>query len=182
MGMNRTIDITSEQRKTLLALLARHLPNTTTWVYGSRVQWTARPQSDLDMVVFASPSQNGRVSALREALEESNLPFRVDLFVWDNIPEQFHKHIEAEYAVLVEKEQFADSECLQTIGEYSPFSYGKGLPDRKRHPSGQVPVFGSNRSTDIECLSLYLPPISEQRHRPHPGHAGRQDRVEPPHE
>ena len=102
--MNRTIDITSEQRKTLLALLARHLPDTTVWVYGSRVQWTARPQSDLDMVVFASPSQNGQVSALREALEESNLPFRVDLFIWDNVPDQFRKHIEAEYAVLVKKE------------------------------------------------------------------------------
>ena len=105
MGMNRTIDITSEQRKTLLALLAKHLPDTTAWVYGSRVQWTARPQSDLDMVVFASPSQNGKVSALREALEESNLPFRIDLFVWDNVPDQFRKHIEAEHAELVEVEE-----------------------------------------------------------------------------
>ena len=97
--MNRTIDITAEQRKTLLALLAKHLPDTTAWVYGSRVQWTARPQSDLDMLVFASPSQNGQVSALREALEESNLPFRIDLFVWDDVPDQFRKHIEAEHVV-----------------------------------------------------------------------------------
>ena len=48
------IDITAEQRKTVLALLARHLPNTTAWVYGSRVKWTARPESDLDLVVFAN--------------------------------------------------------------------------------------------------------------------------------
>ena len=103
--MKRTIDITSEQRKTLLALLAKHLPDTTVWVYGSRVQWTARPRSDLDMVVFASPSQNGQVSALREALEESNLPFRVDLFVWDDIPESFRKHIKKDHVVFVEKEE-----------------------------------------------------------------------------
>ena len=102
--MNRTIDITVEQRKTLQALIEKHLPNTAVWVYGSRVQWTARPQSDLDMVVFASPSQNGQVSALREAFEENNLPFRVDLFVWDDVPDQFRKQIEAEYAVLVKKE------------------------------------------------------------------------------
>ena len=102
--MKRTIDITSEQRKTLLALLARHLPDTTVWVYGSRIQWTARPQSDLDMLVFASPSQNHRVSALREALEESNLPFRIDLFVWDDVPESFRKKIKSEHKVLVEKE------------------------------------------------------------------------------
>ena len=103
MGLDRTIDITAQQHKTVLALLARHLPNTTAWVYGSRVKWTARPQSDLDLVAFATPAQAGRVSDLREAFEESNLPFRVDLFVWDDVPEQFRKTVEAEHVVLVEK-------------------------------------------------------------------------------
>ena len=99
------IDITAEQRKTVLALLARHLPNTTAWVYGSRVKWTSRPESDLDLVVFAKPEQERRVSDLREAFEESNLPFRVDLFVWDEVPEQFRKTIEAEHVVLVERRE-----------------------------------------------------------------------------
>ena len=99
------IDITAEQRKTVLALLARHLPNTTAWVYGSRVKWTSRSESDLDLVVFAKPEQERRVSDLREAFEESNLPFRVDLFVWDTVPEQFRKTIEAERVVLVEREE-----------------------------------------------------------------------------
>ena len=99
------IDITAEQRKTVLALLARHLPNTTAWVYASRVKWTARPESDLDLVVFATPEQAGRVSDLREAFEESNLPFRVDLFVWDTVPQQFRKAIEAEHVVLVERRE-----------------------------------------------------------------------------
>ena len=105
MELDRAIDITTDQRKTLLALLERHLPNTTAWVYGSHVKWTTRPQSDLDLVVFATPEQEHHVSELREAFEESNLPFRVDLFVWDAVPEQFRKQIEAEHVVLVgEKE------------------------------------------------------------------------------
>ena len=112
------IDITAEQRKTVLALLARHLPNTTAWVYGSRVKWTARPQSDLDLVVFATPEQAGRVSDLREAFEESNLPFRMDLFVWDTVPEQFRKAIEAEHVVLVERRE------LGVGGEWSVDSVG----------------------------------------------------------
>ena len=103
MGVDRPIDITTEQRKTLLALLKRHLPNTTAWVYGSRVKWTSRPQSDLDLVVFTKPDHERRVSELREAFEESNLPFRVDLFVWDAVPEPFRKEIEAEHVVLVER-------------------------------------------------------------------------------
>ena len=101
MGLNRDCDIDAAQRKTVLALLERHLPNTAAWAYGSRAKWTARPQSDLDMVVFATPEQNGQVSHLREAFEESNLPFRVDLFVWDAVPEKFRKQIEAEHVVLV---------------------------------------------------------------------------------
>ena len=102
MGLDRPIDITTDQRKTVLALLASHLPNTTAWVYGSRVKWTSSPKSDLDLVVFATPEETGPVSNLREAFEESNLPFRVDLFVWDEVPEQFRKTIEAEHVVLVE--------------------------------------------------------------------------------
>ncbi len=102
MGVDRPIDVTADQRKTLLALIKRHLPNTTAWAYGSRVKWTARPQSDLDLVVFTKPEQEHNVSELREAFEESNLPFRVDLFVWDTVPDQFRKQIEIEHAVLVE--------------------------------------------------------------------------------
>ena len=105
MGVDRAIDITAKQRKIVTDLLERHLPNTTAWVYGSRAKWASRPQSDLDLVVFATPKQNGRVSDLREALEESNLPFRVDLFVWDAVPEQFRKQIKSEHVALVEREE-----------------------------------------------------------------------------
>ncbi len=104
MGLDRPIDITADERKTLLTLIKRHLPNTTAWAYGSRVKWTSRPQSDLDLVVFTTPDQERRVSDLKEAFEESNLPFRVDLFVWDAVPEQFRKQIEAEHVVLLARD------------------------------------------------------------------------------
>ena len=102
MGVDRTIDITAGQRKTILALLERHLPGTAAWIYGSRAKWTSRPQSDLDLVVFATPEQRRGVGNLREAFEESDLPFRVDLFVWDEVPDSFRDQIEAEHVVLVE--------------------------------------------------------------------------------
>ena len=91
MGVDAAIDITAEERETVLALLRRHLPGTAAWAYGSRVKWTSRPQSDLDLVVFATPEQQRHVGDLREAFEESNLPFRVDLFVWDDVPEEFRE-------------------------------------------------------------------------------------------
>ena len=36
MGVERSIDISPEQREIILALLRRHLPGTAAWVYGSR--------------------------------------------------------------------------------------------------------------------------------------------------
>ena len=121
MGVDRAIDITAKQRKIVTDLLERHLPNTTAWVYGSRAKWASRPQSDLDLVVFATPEQNGRVSDLREALEESNLPFRVDLFVWDAVPEQFRKQIKSEHVVLVE------SGARDLVGEWPTDRFGRLL-------------------------------------------------------
>ncbi len=142
MGVDRPIDITADQRQTILALLERYLPNTAAWVYGSRVAWTSRPQSDLDMVVFATPEQNDRVAEIREAFEESDLPFRVDLFVWNAAPEEFRKRIEEEHVVLVGKEE-ADSGWHKTnLGELLSFSNGKSSP--KRFDSATNPVYGSN--------------------------------------
>ena len=115
MGLDRPIDITTEQRNILLALLGQHLPDTTAWVYGSRVKWTARPESDLDLVIFATHAQERRVSDLRDAFEESNLPFRVDLFVWDAVPKEFHEQIQAEHVLLVEKEERSDVEEWQKV-------------------------------------------------------------------
>jgi len=104
-----SIDITHSQRKELLLLFQTYLPNTEVWAYGSRVKWTSRPDSDLDLVAFVRPDQKFNVSFLREAFEESSLPFRVDFFVWDEVPEKFRKNIEAEHVVLVERAEKAVS-------------------------------------------------------------------------
>ncbi len=96
------IDLTVDHQETVVALIQKHLPNTTAWAYGSRVKWTSRPNSDLDIVVFAPPERLRQVSELRDAFSESNLPFRVDLFIWDTVPDTFRKNIENNHMVLVE--------------------------------------------------------------------------------
>ncbi len=159
MGVTRPIDITSDQRKTLLALLKQHLPNTTAWAYGSRVKWTTRPQSDLDLVVFTRPDQDRRVSELREALEESNLPFRVDLFVWNAVPEQFRKQIEAEHVVLVEeKEQSVGGEWQKRRwGDLATLEYGRALRGYETS-QGAFRVFGTNGPIGWHDEALYAHP------------------------
>ena len=70
------------------------------WAYGSRVRGNPRRYSDLALVAFTDSAQSARADDLREAFEESDLPIRVDLFLWDEIPDSFHRQIEREYAVL----------------------------------------------------------------------------------
>lgn len=97
------IDITGAQFKEIETLLKYHLPDTEVWVYGLRVKFTSKPSSDLDMVAFVFLNQKMAVYELQEALDESNLPFRVDLFIWDEIPVQFRKNIKTERVVLAKK-------------------------------------------------------------------------------
>lgn len=99
--MSGLVDITEAQRTQILALLDKHLPNTAAWMYGSCAKGKARPKSDLDMVVFAGHAKSHRVYDLKEAFEESNLPFRVDVFVWDSMPERFRERVLSDHVVLV---------------------------------------------------------------------------------
>ena len=142
------IDLRADEHKEVARLLQRYLPDTEVWAYGSRVKFTAKPHSDLDMVAFAAKEQSQAVANLREAFEESYLPFRVDLFVWDEVPEGFHRNIEEARVVMQEKEKtgckFPEGWQETTIGEFCPFSYGKNLPKKVRDSLGEVPVFGSN--------------------------------------
>jgi len=95
MDLTTAVDITPRDREILLSLLARYLPDTTVWAYGSRVAGGSMPWSDLDLVFFSGTEQKQQVSSLKEALEESNLSFRVDLLEWDSLPDSFKANIEA---------------------------------------------------------------------------------------
>ena len=102
--MTSAIDITTEQKETLLAFFRRFIPGVAVWAYGSRVKGTARANSDLDLVAFTTPTQRPLVSELKDALTESNIPFLVDLHVWDEVPERFHEIIRKEYVVFQKAE------------------------------------------------------------------------------
>ena len=96
-GRVDNLDVTPKQHRELKQLLRQYLPNTEIWAYGSRVTFKTRHASDLDLVVFTKADQHGAVSELRDALEESDLPFSVDVLVWDDMPERFKPNIQQAY-------------------------------------------------------------------------------------
>ena len=89
-----------EQLRLVLDLANAHLPCVEIWAYGSRVKGNPRRYSDLDLVAFVRQGESAKADELREAFEESNLPIRVDLFLWDEVPESFRNQIMRGYAVL----------------------------------------------------------------------------------
>lgn len=145
--MTDAIDLTKEQRKTLSELFRRFIRGVAVWAYGSRVKWTARPNSDLDLVAFATPAQRLQVADLKDALAESNLPFPVDLHVWDEVPERFREIIRKEYVVVQETKQPKSGSNMAgwkdiTLGDFVALQRGHDLTEPERR-AGHVPVMGS---------------------------------------
>ena len=157
--MSGAIDLSPGEYTLLLGLLQRHLPHTTVWAYGSRVKWSARPQSDLDLVAFTARDQQTDVLDLKEALEESSLPFAVAVLVWDELPESFRKHIVPEYVVVQEgsdEQSAAASRWQQTtldkvsVREVVEFAIGGGWGQETEFPDS-VPI-SVIRGTDFERI------------------------------
>lgn len=79
----------------VLVMLARHVPDREIRVMGSRVTGRAKPFSDLDLVVMGDEPLDFRtMGQLREAFDESNLPFAVDVVEWASASEGFRRIID----------------------------------------------------------------------------------------
>jgi predicted nucleotidyltransferase len=97
------LDLPERDRQTLQTLLAKYVPQSQVWAYGSRVNGNAHEGSDLDLVLRNPADLAQDVPGwfeLKEALQASNLPILVDVHLWSRLPEAFHANIEAAYVVL----------------------------------------------------------------------------------
>lgn len=82
----------------VLAVISEYLPQGgKVWAFGSRATGRARRYSDLDLAVDAGrPLTLDEAAMLREAFEESDLPYRVDVVDWHAIGDRFRRVIAAE--------------------------------------------------------------------------------------
>ncbi|HBW22052.1 MAG: hypothetical protein A2X28_09530 [Elusimicrobia bacterium GWA2_56_46] len=95
------IKATPEQLKIISAILAVHVPGVEARVFGSRITGTPKDYSDLDLaLVGAAKLDTAVIGNLREAFEESDIPFRVDIIDWHSISKEFQKIILKKYEVL----------------------------------------------------------------------------------
>ena len=99
----KRLQLSAPHQAVLHALLMRHVPTAQVWVYGSRVTGGCHEGSDLDLVLRNTTDLTQPVEgsvALREALQNSALPFIVDVHDWSQLTPAFHQSIEQGYIEL----------------------------------------------------------------------------------
>jgi type I restriction enzyme S subunit len=90
------IDMSPECWRVVSHLVQRFLPEHQVWAFGSRATWTAKPFSDLDLVVFGDePLSLALMVEMREAFQESALPFKVDVLDWHAVSPTFRAVIDS---------------------------------------------------------------------------------------
>jgi uncharacterized protein len=83
------------------AILTKTIPRLTVWAYGSRVHRRhLKPFSDLDLVIFSEQDNPVDSMEIQEIFDESDLPFTVDVSIWEQLPEWLHLEVLKEHVVL----------------------------------------------------------------------------------
>ena len=127
--MDERLHLPARHRRTLEALLRKHLPGVEVWAYGSRVNGRSHDGSDLDLALRGSDLKAipvRRLGDLEEALQESNIPLLVEARDWARLPERFHREIERDHVVLVEGKPCESTEWQEVSMEEISEKIGMG--------------------------------------------------------
>ena len=102
MSEQRPLDIRPDHLKIVREIVRRHLPDREVCAFGSRITWTAKPYSDLDLAIMGDePLDLGALASLKEDFIESDQPWKVDVVEWASSPESFRKIIAKERTVIL---------------------------------------------------------------------------------
>lgn len=95
------IDAKTEHLELIRKAVMARIPGCEIWVFGSRISGKAKPWSDLDIALISrGPIDLATMAAIRDDLDESDLPYRVDVLNWHNISKEFRAIIEDKHIIL----------------------------------------------------------------------------------
>lgn len=103
MPERTTLHLPEKYLEQIRTLLHQHIPRAEVWAYGSRVHGDHHEASDLALVARFPPTEKRdvfRLSRVRDAFSESNVPIFVQIVDWNTIPESFKDEIQAGYVVI----------------------------------------------------------------------------------
>ena len=89
------MNLTKEERDSVISIIKNNVSNKVrVFFFGSRMDGTSSKSSDLDVLLHGnSPIELGQISIIKEQLEQSNLPFKVDVLDYHRCSEQMLKNI-----------------------------------------------------------------------------------------
>lgn len=94
------LSVKKEYLEELLTIFNNYCPNGEIWAYGSRVNESSHEGSDLDLVVKDFGDENCSIVKLKTIIQESNIPFLIDISEFNSIPDAFKNEIEKNYVVI----------------------------------------------------------------------------------
>jgi uncharacterized protein len=95
------INLETEHLMIVKSILQKLIPETTVWVFGSRITHQVKTYSDLDLVIIGEKKiPQTTYYQLQDAMEESSLPFKVDVLDWHRITPSFRKIIQQQHEIL----------------------------------------------------------------------------------
>ena len=125
--MTSPVDIRPDHLEIVQDILIKNLPaGVKVWVFGSRANWTTKDSSDLDLALEGE----GRLShtvlgALKDAFEDSSLPYTVDVVDFNRIGDAFKQIVELQRTPLpLDRVVHYGADLTGTSGEWDKTSLG----------------------------------------------------------
>lgn len=91
------IDLKTEYYNTLIDIFNSYCPNAQIWAYGSRIKNASHSGSDLDLTVISFNEEGKYLYELKELLNESDIPFLIDINEFAKLPESMQNEIKKNY-------------------------------------------------------------------------------------
>ena len=100
--MTSPVDLRPDHLEIVQGILREHLPvGVKVWVFGSRASWSAKDSSDLDLALEGEARLSHKVlGALKDAFEDSALPYTVDVVDLNRIADSFRQIVESQRSLL----------------------------------------------------------------------------------
>ena len=80
--------------KELISIIRLYCPKAQILAYGSRLGKDCHDGSDLDLVVKTFGNEKCSLSELKSILNDSSIPFLIDISCYDDLPDSFKKEID----------------------------------------------------------------------------------------
>jgi uncharacterized protein len=121
------LELSARQLDLLRGILAQHVTGRDVRASGSRMAGRAKPHSDLDLVVIdVDPVPDPVRAELAADLDESDLPFRVDVLFWSETPPRLRDAIKSDSEPVISISP--RERCYRPVPEI-PHGHVRLLPD-----------------------------------------------------